>query len=732
MRILFISWFVFSSVFASFGQGVCGTEATDEQMHFMRSISSGLDRQRALASTVVNIPLTIHVIRMDDGTGGLTESQVNQAVQRTNTYYQNSSMRFFISGGIRYVDSSEFFDLTSAEEGKLAVPNDVAGTINIYFSSTLSSNGTPLCGYTRFPPSADRVFVANPCVFGGTFEHELGHYFTLYHTHGKTNTGTTDELVNGSNCTVAGDDICDTPADPNLTGNVSSNCQYTGFGKDANGQFYAPNPRNIMAYSLDQCQDYFSPGQYQRIRNGFENGRSYLNFTSEGFTALFTSDISEGCPGAVVNFQAVSFGAVSYQWEFPGGTPSTLTGTSAKARVTYNTAGLFDVRLRAFNSAGEEAVSFRTEFISITDPLAFATSGELIENFDGEEMPVGWQTSATNGGLSFGISAIDSNPEQNESNSLFMNNFGNDGIDRSVSSIILPAYDMVGIRGFSVSFDYAYTFRPEFFDGNQAYVPRYDTLSLDIITSCTGESSEIWKKGGTSLATAPSSLSPFVPESDDWRSVSFYHGFTTKVDFTKFLFNVISRNGNNLYIDNVSLIPDYDLAAPTFLRITESSPESVSLRWTDRSINELGFIIRRGLNGGSLIDIDTVETNVTTFTDSDNSLEGEYTYVVLAMGIEDNLSMPSNSVDHVVTSSGLIDSSVLNAWPNPADGFMYIESRLAGDFKIVDITGRIVEAGFMAEMQVLEFESVSVSPGIYIFELNDISGQLHSMKLLIK
>ena len=68
----------------------------------------------------------------------------------------------------------------------------------------------------------------NSCAYNGsTIIHEFGHYFSLFHTHGPTNSAITTELVDGSNCTTSGDELCDTPADPNLSGNVT-NCLYTG------------------------------------------------------------------------------------------------------------------------------------------------------------------------------------------------------------------------------------------------------------------------------------------------------------------------------------------------------------------------------------------------------------------------------------------------------------------------------------------------------------------------
>ena len=72
--------------------------------------------------------------------------------------------------------------------------------------------------------------MANGCANNGsTLPHEVGHFYGLPHTHDQGN-----ELVNGSNCATAGDNFCDTPADPNLSGVVNSSCVYTGTATDAN------------------------------------------------------------------------------------------------------------------------------------------------------------------------------------------------------------------------------------------------------------------------------------------------------------------------------------------------------------------------------------------------------------------------------------------------------------------------------------------------------------------
>lgn len=86
--------------------------------------------------------------------------------------------------------------------------------------------------------------------FEETSPHELGHCLNLLHTHSTSNG---IEYINGSNCSTAGDLVCDTPADPELNStNVDSSCNYFGGGG------YNPLTNNIMSYSPFGCREHFT------------------------------------------------------------------------------------------------------------------------------------------------------------------------------------------------------------------------------------------------------------------------------------------------------------------------------------------------------------------------------------------------------------------------------------------------------------------------------------------
>jgi GEVED domain/Secretion system C-terminal sorting domain len=139
----------------------------------------------------------------------------------------------------------------------------------------------------------------------------MGHYYGLYHTHGKSNCGTTDELVNDPNCARTGDDVCDTPADPNLLGLFcseslvdSATCMYIGTEVDRIGNPFQPDPSNIMAYTWEHCTTRFTPGQYERMRFFAENVR------------LYAEDCSgrKICPIPQVAASQLSPGSMQFDW----------------------------------------------------------------------------------------------------------------------------------------------------------------------------------------------------------------------------------------------------------------------------------------------------------------------------------------------------------------------------------------------------------------------------------
>ncbi len=277
----------------------CGfADPTQANSSFLHQQLSGLNQQEvddAITATQY-IPIQAHIFRMDDQSGGLTATELQEAIDVVNQQYSSMNMVFFQCSDINYVDDSNLYDLMFTAEDKKPEEDawfgfhDVDNVINIYFFNSVTKyNGDGLCGYAYYPSSVprNRVIMDNGCTMNGsTLAHELGHFFGLFHTHGRDNNcGATDELADGSNCATAGDEICDTPADPRLSNSCGyydgATCTYLGGITDANGDEYAPLTDNIMSYASsylpDPCRQNFTYKQLERALCTAISARSYLD-----------------------------------------------------------------------------------------------------------------------------------------------------------------------------------------------------------------------------------------------------------------------------------------------------------------------------------------------------------------------------------------------------------------------------------------------------------------------
>ena len=266
--------------FFSFSQTQeCATVPTQSQIDYLTQTRSARENWDG-PEMIISLPVQHHIVRETNGTGGLDPNDIPIIMGIMNTYYANANISFFDCGTINYIDNSSYYNFNQSQESSVCGANDVTNVINIYYFNSVSSGSSSLCGYAYFPGGSwkNRIIMNNSCALNGsTLTHELGHYLSLYHTH-QGSTGSNPELVNGTNCTTAGDQLCDTPADPTLsTSTVNSSCQYTGTSTDPNGQTYVPDPTNIMSYSRKSCRTFLSAGQYNRANYSAINDRGYLN-----------------------------------------------------------------------------------------------------------------------------------------------------------------------------------------------------------------------------------------------------------------------------------------------------------------------------------------------------------------------------------------------------------------------------------------------------------------------
>lgn len=265
----------------------CNVVATPDDVElelYMESI--GATTVDAMPRYLIDIPITIHVIRRSNGTGGPSQASIDAANATMNVRYQPVGIRFVQQGATRFINNDDMYSNTDTQAEINAIANTdlVPNTVNVYFCTDLRVEDGPddgplpdaLCGQASFTSSSgyQAVLVDVSCLSNGsTYGHEMGHFFNLYHTH---ETAFGNECPDGSNCSDAGDRLCDTPADPDLTNRVNeSTCMYTG-NVTRCGQLFNPDPTNMMSYSEKVCRDYFSPGQASKALATLFNQRGNL------------------------------------------------------------------------------------------------------------------------------------------------------------------------------------------------------------------------------------------------------------------------------------------------------------------------------------------------------------------------------------------------------------------------------------------------------------------------
>lgn len=242
---------------------------------------SGRDLQRDVA---LNIVLVVY-----ENGPIVTPQMVQQKVNEVNIIFSPINLHFSICN-IQYVDYPEHLAIpTGIQTWNPAIEQYVTdqawlpGFLNIYYALGGGPNATlPIYG------NADRILMN----YGPTtvFAHEIGHYFSLLHTHafdGYSTNISTLELVDGSNCSTQGDFICDTPADPGLYGRLAPYpvCAYIdSVSVDANGELYAPDINNYMCATYPNCITQFTQQQFERMSYCLGHERAYLKSGSLSFT----------------------------------------------------------------------------------------------------------------------------------------------------------------------------------------------------------------------------------------------------------------------------------------------------------------------------------------------------------------------------------------------------------------------------------------------------------------
>jgi len=262
-------------------QEFCSTETYSDNSNFESDV------QYANAAGPYYIKIYIHVIRTSMGTGGQSTQDVKDAVAILQQDFNPHDIFFIWDCQIDYIDDDSWFVGPASDDTGIYSVNNHYDGIDIYlFPETANSPG----GRANGVGESSEFWVSGtwsgniPVAQSSIISHEMGHVINLWHTHHGCESGNW-ELIDGSNCAIAGDFVCDTPADPHISFNVDENCEWDGTAnwycaRNAPEPLssYMPDEEIIMAYTAPECMAYFTSGQGDRMRNSIAT-LSYLQAT---------------------------------------------------------------------------------------------------------------------------------------------------------------------------------------------------------------------------------------------------------------------------------------------------------------------------------------------------------------------------------------------------------------------------------------------------------------------
>lgn len=420
---------------------------------------------------------------------------------------------------------------------------DLAVTLGI--GNFPTSSGLPGIPGTPTPGNSDGVVLSYtivgstilqqpqgaPVNYGRILSHEVGHFLGLRHTNGDA---------------ACGDDFCsDTPQVDYLSYGCPNKSTCDG-SQDM--------VENYMDYTDGNCKNIFTEDQKTRMQTVLAASPRRVSLTTSTVCTGVTPDAPIANFGATnprscvfpytIQFQDASSGfpaASSWNWSFPGGSPS--TSTLQNPIVTYNSNGVHDATLIVSNGIGSDTIVL-LDYVNI-NPKGIPTP--VLEDFESPFFPPDEWTIYSKDGHSppFAYSWEHINTVGNNSSSSmhmkFYYFFLNDEI---YDDITLPGMDLSNNSNTQLTFDVAY---PD----PDTYIS--DTLEILVSVNCGATYTSIYKNFGANLASAPLPSGEFFPSSNEWKQevidLSPYDGLPN----VSFIFRAHAGAFNNMYIDNINV-----------------------------------------------------------------------------------------------------------------------------------------------------------------------------------
>jgi len=245
------------------------------------------------------------------------------------------------------------------------------------------------------------------------------------------------------------------------------------------------------------------------------------------------------CPGDSIHFvdHSVVPAGATYQWSFPGGSPS--SSTLKYPAVQYNSTGSFDATL---------ILTYNGQSYTITKTGIISTQGQdalpVSENFENNALPQTWKyfddaQNFVNWAYCDYTSAFG-----NGNNCMFFDNYYID-VQGKRDGIWTAKYDLSNVLNPVLSFDVAYAK----YDNNYS-----DTLEIGYSTDCGASFTQLYIKGGDILSTAPAiSSGRFEPSNTQWRTDLVNLSNLSPNNNVIISFTNRGHYGQPIYLDNINI-----------------------------------------------------------------------------------------------------------------------------------------------------------------------------------
>lgn len=622
-----------------------------------------LDAGRTQATTY-QIPVVVHVVHNGEAIGAgvnISDAQIqsqidvlNKDFQRLNADAVNTPAEFLSVAGSMSIE----FMLAKQDPAGLATtgivrvlstqmtwsiddPDDknlkalsywpAEDYLNIWICNVAS----PYLGYTQFPVSnlpgmenskterltdglvisyqyfgtddAGNFNLASRYDKGRTVTHEMGHFFGLRHIWGDdsglciTDTNGKDDFVSDTPDQGNSTTIC--PSSPRTSCSVHSMYQ------------------NYMDYTDDACMNMFTKNQVVRMTTVLENSiRRKTLPLSHGLLdpTLFSdnlgiikilSPLRDECTHAIspsievknvgknaitsteiqLKLNDIPVEVITFPLTLAVGQSTNLNFTSL-IRNAGNTSFTFTILKTNGVTDGEPS----NDVLAVNTMVSDRISTPFEENFIA--LPSTWKIQNIDQRDTWKLQPAPFYVTQNTAAAINFFEYTNEG---SMDALVSPPFDLTNESLAFVSFDVAYARNTN----------RSDGLKVVVLTDCSTEATlgtEIYFKEGDELSTATPTSIAFKPKNEsEWRKevldLSAYIGFNN----LRIAFVGINGRGNNLYIDNVSMITSLDIDAaitgisnPSIVSCTASSPK-VLIQNTGTT-NLTSFNVKYRINAGEV------------------------------------------------------------------------------------------------------------------------------------